>query len=173
MAVSDNTSTTKPTMPTGNLGRTPILPTQGAAARPGEVQRPGVGPSGGLSGEPAPRRSETQHRTLIVGREIALSGEIKSCDHLIVEGSVEANLANCHHIEIAESGLYKGSAAIENAEVRGRFEGTLTVKKRLRIETTGKVSGKISYAEIEIAAGGQLGGEVEVLPPEGAGALPR
>src|SRR5215469_4249502 len=141
MAVSDNTSTTKPTMPGGNLGRTPILPTQGTA-RPAEAPRPGVGgvsPSGVPSGEAAaaPRRSETQHRTLIVGREIALSGEIKSCDHLIVEGSVEANLANCHHIEIAESGLYKGSAAIENAEVRGRFEGTLTVKKRLRIETTG------------------------------------
>src|SRR5690606_12987533 len=80
---------------------------------------------------PAPRKTETELRTLIVGREIALSGEITSCDRLVVEGSVEANLANCRDIDIAESGLFKGSASIDEAEIRGRFEGVLTVKKRL------------------------------------------
>jgi hypothetical protein len=35
------------------------------------------------------RRNETEHRKLIVGREIALSGEITSCDHLIVLSSTK------------------------------------------------------------------------------------
>ena len=38
------------------------------------------------------RRGDAEVRKLIVGREISLSGEITSCDKLIVEGSVEANL---------------------------------------------------------------------------------
>jgi len=42
-------------------------------------------------------------RKLTVGREIALSGEIASCDTLVVEGSVEANLQNCRDVDIAES----------------------------------------------------------------------
>ncbi len=82
-------------------------------------------------------------RRLSVGREITLSGEINSCDKLIIEGSVEANLNNCRDVEIAESGLFKGSASIEDAEVRGRFEGNLTVRKRLLIKATGRVSGTI------------------------------
>src|SRR5918999_760873 len=65
---------------------------------------------------PAPKKETAELRTLIVGREIALSGEITSCDRLVVEGSVEANLANCRDIDIAESGLFKGSASIDEAE---------------------------------------------------------
>jgi cytoskeletal protein CcmA (bactofilin family) len=108
----------------------------------------------------APRKTETELRTLIVGREIALSGEITSCDRLVVEGSVEANLANCRDIDIAESGLFKGSASIDEAEIRGRFEGVLTVKKRLLIRSTGKVIGKIRYGQVEVERGGQISGEV-------------
>src|SRR5579872_553219 len=76
-----------------------------------------------------PRRSETGLRQLTVGREISLSGEIASCDTLIVEGSVEANLQNCRDVDIAETGLFKGSAEIDNADVRGIFEGSLLVRK--------------------------------------------
>jgi len=89
----------------------------------------------------SPRRSEADARSLIVGREISLSGEITSCDRLIVEGSVEANLQNSREMDIAESGLFKGTAAISEAEIRGRFEGNLTVRKRLYIRATGRVSG--------------------------------
>ena len=140
---------------TMSSGKAPVLPTQ--PPRPTDTPRPTAPPA------PTPRRAETEHRKLIVGREIALSGEITSCDRLVVEGSVEANLANCRDIDIAESGLFKGSASIEEAEIRGRFEGTLTVRKRLLIRSTGKVIGTVRYAQIEIEAGGQLAGDIQVL----------
>ncbi len=143
-------------------GKAPVLPTQ--PPRPTDTVRPGIEmPRQTPAAAPAPRHSETEHRKLIVGREIALSGEITSCDRLVVEGSVEANLANCRDVDIAESGLFKGSASIEEAEIRGRFEGTLTVRKRLLIRSTGKVVGTVRYAQIEIEAGGQLAGDIQVL----------
>lgn len=107
------------------------------------------------------RRNDSDLRKLIVGREITLSGEINSCDRLIIEGSVEANLQNCTEVELAESGLFKGSATIDEIEVRGRFEGTLTVRKRLLIRATGRVSGTIRYGQIEIECGGQISGDVQ------------
>jgi cytoskeletal protein CcmA (bactofilin family) len=117
-------------------------------------------------GEPAgqPRRNEAEVRKLIVGREITLSGEITSCDMLIVEGSVEANLTNCRDVDIAESGLFKGSASIEDAEIRGRFEGNLVVRKRLLIKASGRVSGTIRYGQIEIECGGQISGDIQAQP---------
>jgi cytoskeletal protein CcmA (bactofilin family) len=110
---------------------------------------------------PPPRPSDGDLRKLIVGREISLSGEITSCDKLIVEGSVEANLQNCHDVELAESGLFKGSATIDEIEVRGRFEGSLIVRKRLMIRATGRVSGTIRYGQIEIECGGQISGDIQ------------
>lgn len=110
---------------------------------------------------PPPRRSEAGLRQLTVGREISLSGEIASCDTLIVEGSVEANLQNCRDVDIAETGLFKGSAEIDNADVRGTFEGNLIVRKRLLIRSGGIVSGTIRYGQVEIELGGQIVGDVQ------------
>ncbi|HJT07061.1 MAG TPA: polymer-forming cytoskeletal protein, partial [Stellaceae bacterium] len=110
------------------------------------------------------QKREIETRKLIVGREISLSGEITACDRLVVEGSVEANLANCRDIDIAESGLFKGSASIDDAEVRGRFEGTLNVRRRLLIRATGKVTGNVRYGQIEIECGGQISGDVQAQP---------
>ena len=107
------------------------------------------------------RRSETGLRQLTVGREISLTGEIASCDTLIVEGSVEANLQNCRDVDIAETGLFKGSAEIDNADVRGMFEGNLVVRKRLLIRSGGQVSGTIRYGQIEIELGGVISGDVQ------------
>jgi len=101
-------------------------------------------------------------RKLIVGREIVLSGQITSCERLVVEGRVEASLSESRFIEIAESGVFKGMAEIEHAEIAGTFEGTLTVRQKLWIRSTGKVTGTVRYGRIEIEEGGQIAGEVQV-----------
>ncbi len=51
-------------------------------------------------------------RKLVVGQGISLSGEIISCDRLVVEGRIQANLQKCQHMTIAETGLFDGNAAI-------------------------------------------------------------
>ena len=169
------------TVPTAAKPSMPAMPVRPAAetspVRPASEARVAEMPRRFAPAEaaaPAPaRKAETAElRTLIVGREIALSGEITSCDRLVVEGSVEANLANCRDIDIAESGLFKGSASIDEAEIRGRFEGVLTVKKRLLIRATGKVIGTVRYGQIEIERGGQLSGDVQ-SSPEGESASER
>ena len=89
--------------------------------KPTEAMKPAANRDTAAAAEVPTRSSATPRTELIVGREISLSGEITACDRLVVEGSVEANLANCRDIDIAESGLFKGSASIDDAEVRGRF----------------------------------------------------
>jgi cytoskeletal protein CcmA (bactofilin family) len=149
------------------LAATPL----GAAPRPTESPRGPVPAASPLTVTPpaAPAR-DLESRKLIVGREISLSGEITSCDRLVVEGSVEANLLNCRDIDIAETGLFKGSASIEDAEIRGRFEGTLEVRRRLLIRSTGRVTGTVRYGQIEIECGGQISGEIKAQPEEKADA---
>jgi cytoskeletal protein CcmA (bactofilin family) len=98
---------------------------------------------------------------LTVGPNIKLKGvEITDCDTLVVEGSVEATM-DSRVIQISERGSFKGSCEIDIAEIRGQFEGDLTVRQKLTIYSTGKVTGKIRYGKVVIEEGGQLAGEIE------------
>jgi cytoskeletal protein CcmA (bactofilin family) len=98
---------------------------------------------------------------LTVGPNIKLKGvEITDCDTLVVEGSVEATM-DSRVIQISERGSFKGSAEIDIAEIRGQFEGNLTVRQKLVIYATGKVTGRVRYGKVVIEEGGQLSGEVE------------
>jgi len=107
---------------------------------------------------PSSDRTQAASRTLVVGREIVLSGEISACDRLVVEGTVKANIRECREIAIAEGGLFTGSASVETAEISGRFEGELSVSGRLMIRASGKVSASVRYREIEIERGGEISG---------------
>jgi cytoskeletal protein CcmA (bactofilin family) len=97
---------------------------------------------------------------LTVGPNIKLKGvEITDCDTLVVEGSVEATM-DSRVIQISERGAFKGSAEIDIAEIRGQFDGNLTVRQKLTIFSTGKVTGNVRYGKIVIEEGGQLAGEI-------------
>ena len=97
---------------------------------------------------------------LTVGPNIKLKGvEITDCDTLVVEGLVEATM-DSRVMQIAEQGAFKGSAEIDVAEIRGEFSGNLTVRQKLVIYSTGKVTGTIRYGKLVIEEGGQLAGEI-------------
>lgn len=102
-------------------------------------------------------------RRLTIGQGITLSGEIESCEYLVVEGTVEAALKGASVLEIAESGAFYGTVEINEATVAGRFEGDLTVKGRLTIKSTGSITGAVSYKELAVEAGAVLDGKVNPL----------
>jgi len=142
-------------------------PLGGSLSQPRRVvEAPGIAPR---RPEAAPISNADQQRRLIVGRDISLSGEIASCDILVVEGNVAATLRDGRSIEIAESGLFKGSVEIDEADIGGRFVGDILVRGRLRVRATGRIDGSIKYGELEVEAGGRLIGNLEVIED---GAIP-
>lgn len=109
-------------------------------------------------------------RKLYIGQGITLSGEIEACDHLVVEGTVEAALKGASVLEIAEAGAYFGTVDIDEATIAGRFEGDLTVRGRLTVKASGSITGSISYKELAVEAGATLDGKVNPLEGKNAGA---
>ncbi len=144
----------------------PALPARSPGARPEIVRRardyggrPGDDRSIGSYGG----SSNSDSKQLIVGRDIALSGQISSCEKLVVEGRVEANITECSEIEVAQPGTFKGEATIDVAVISGQFEGTLTVRDLLIVHSTGRISGTVRYGQLEIERGGQLEGDVRMI----------
>ena len=120
-------------------------------------------PAGSLPPGKQAEADQYAGKRLIVGQGIRLSGEISSCDRLVVEGAVEATLNDTRALEIAESGRFTGGCEVEEADISGVYEGDLTVRKRLFVRGTGKLTGTVRYGELELERGGQIAGNISVL----------
>ena len=97
-------------------------------------------------------------KTLNVGVDIHLKGEIGACDRLVIEGSVDANLSEVQDLEIEEGGLFKGTAEVLNCDISGKFDGEIIVQDMLVINSTAEVKGKIIYGDLTIESGAIING---------------
>jgi cytoskeletal protein CcmA (bactofilin family) len=122
-----------------------------------------------VAGHPPPQAEPDRYggKRLIVGEGIRLSGEISSCDRLVVEGEVEVTLNDTLALEIASSGRFTGGCEVEEADISGVYEGDLTVRKRLFVRGSGKLTGTVRYGELELERGGQIAGNISVLSDTG------
>ena len=69
-------------------------------------------------------------------------------------------------IEVAPTGVFKGDAQVEEADISGRFEGTLVAREKVTVRSKGRVSGEIRYGTIVIESGGEISGAMQTLAPD-------
>ena len=103
---------------------------------------------------------QDEGRRLVVGRDITLNGDIASCDHLVVEGTVNAQSFTARRIDILEVGKFSGNAEVTDAVIGGSFDGKLVVSGRLTVKSTGRIKGEISYGSLEVEAGARIDGQI-------------
>jgi cytoskeletal protein CcmA (bactofilin family) len=140
----------------------PVFPATGIPPAPAAAPTPTVGVRPATA--PAPRAAVTERRALTVGRGIALAGgAISDCERLEVHGTVEVSLNHALELSIAESGVFRGEAEIEEADISGAFDGAITAKTRLVVRATGRLSGTIRCAKLMVEEGGQVSGRIEMI----------
>jgi len=121
---------------------------------------------------PSPKTDERKEARLVVGPDIKMKGvEVSDCDTLQVEGRIEATL-DARLLQISEHGVFAGTVAVDVAEIHGRLEGELTVRKQLILHATGKVTGKIRYARIKVEEGAELSGDIGLMDKTPGGVSP-
>jgi len=129
-----------------------------------EAQSEALPPSDVSMRKPASSASGTAKATdgsLVACAGVKLKGEIMSCGTLTVEGEVDAKV-RARQIIVANGGVIIGKAEVVQAEIAGRFEGTLHVSGKLTIRRTGVFNGQVTYGQLEIEPGGELRGRVDV-----------
>jgi cytoskeletal protein CcmA (bactofilin family) len=114
------------------------------------MSRPGMAPS-------------AERRTLVVGRGISLQGTVQDAERLVVEGTVEATMIQATELAISHGGVFKGEVEVEDAEIAGTIDGTLTVRGSLIIRATGRVLGTARYKRLQVEDGGQVSGKLEMV----------
>jgi cytoskeletal protein CcmA (bactofilin family) len=124
---------------------------------------PTLTPAATVAARDSKSEAKNDSKRLTVGRGISLNGKISFCDRLVIDGKVEAELEDCHTVEVTENGTFKGAAEITGAEISGHYEGSLTVRENLLIRSTGRVSGTVRYGKLHIEDGGEINGDVKSI----------
>jgi cytoskeletal protein CcmA (bactofilin family) len=104
-----------------------------------------------------------ERRTLVVGKGISLQGTVSDAERLVVEGTVESQMIQAQQLFVSHAGVFKGEVQVEEAEIAGTFDGTITANGSLVIRATGKVLGVARTKRLSVEEGGQLSGRMEML----------
>jgi cytoskeletal protein CcmA (bactofilin family) len=139
------------------MSRPPFSTASGMPAAPQSAARPGAVSVRSVSRDPAERR------TLVVGRGISLQGTVQEAERLVVEGTVEASMIHASELSIAQGGIFKGEVEVEDAEIAGTIDGTLTARSGMVVRSTGRVLGTARCRRLQVEDGGQISGRVEMI----------
>jgi len=148
---------------------TPSAPSPGLMPpRPG-MTPPGAMMASGLGQAPrAPQPMAEERRTLVIGRGISLAGTVTDAERLVIEGTMESQMLQAAELSITATGTFKGEVQVQDAEIAGVFDGTLTVRGALLIRGSGRVIGVARCGRLQVEEGGQLSGRMEMLNEGGA-----
>lgn len=138
------------------MGKSFTAPNQPPATTAGAARAPMAG--AGRAANPAERR------TLVVGRGISLQGTVQDAERLVVEGTVEASMIHATELAIAQGGVFKGEVEVDDAEIAGTLDGTLTARGTLVLRATGKLMGTAKCRRLQVEEGGQISGQMQMLP---------
>ncbi len=143
----------------------------GRAPFPAPQQPPQPAPLAGGAPRPAPmpgraNRDPAERRTLVVGRGISVQGTVQDAERLVVEGTVEASMIHATELSIAHGGVFKGEVEVEDAEIAGTIDGTLTARGNLVVRATGRLLGKARCRRLQVEDGGQITGQMEMISGE-------
>lgn len=143
----------------------PVFPATGIPPAPPTAPTPTLGAMRQTTSmATAARPAASERRALVVGRGIALAGgAISDCERLEVHGTVDVSLNHALELSIAETGVFRGEAEIEEADISGVFDGAITANARLIVRATGRVSGTIRCARLMVEEGAQVSGRIEMI----------
>lgn len=143
-----------------------VPPAASAAATPAKptiAPSPAARPTMPTAGRPTGRAEAGEKRVLQLGKGISIQGSVTEAERIVIDGTMESQLLQCQELAISHSGVFKGEVQVEDADIAGVFDGTLTATGSLIIRATGRVLGVARSRRLSVEDGGQLTGRMEML----------
>jgi cytoskeletal protein CcmA (bactofilin family) len=145
------------------------------AATPTGMPTPPASPPGmpPVRQNPSASRAPAERRTLVVGRGISVQGTVQDAERLTVEGTVESTMIHATELIVALGGVFKGEVEVEDAEVAGTVDGTVTARGSLVVRGTGRLLGTARCRRLQVEDGGQITGRIEMITEPAKAETPR
>ena len=101
----------------------------------------------------------------IIPAGMTLRGKIEGADWLTVAGIVDGEIHLRGTLHLLENGHFRGRAAVWEALIAGRAEGTVMASDRAEILATARVEGEIRARRLTVVEGALVNGRMISGPP--------
>jgi len=82
-----------------------------------------------------------------------LKGDIISNGFFRIDGTIEGNISKPSRVVLGKSGVIIGKLTCEDADIEGRFEGTLDVSGTLTLKSTAHIEGEVVVGKLAVEPG--------------------
>jgi cytoskeletal protein CcmA (bactofilin family) len=102
----------------------------------------------------------------VLGKNVTVTGEIRSREPLTIEGEVEGTIDVAGHLlTVAASGNVRATVTAKEIDVQGSLEGNVEGADKIYIRAGGRFLGDIRARAIIIEDGGFIRGDVDLSQP--------
>ena len=98
----------------------------------------------------------------VIGKGISIRGNLSGGGDLIIEGTVEGQIALKNHLTIEETGVVRADIEVERLTIRGEASGNIVASDRVAIMANAKVMGDIRAPVVVIEDGARFKGNVDM-----------
>ncbi len=98
----------------------------------------------------------------MVGEGVTMNGTMTVPGEAVIDGAVDGTLT-ASTVHVTENGKINGVTTAEHVRIAGKVVQTTVAKNTLVIESTGTATGSVAYANLEIAKGGNIQGQISIL----------
>ena len=104
-------------------------------------------------------KNSSLNNDLFIPNGVTFVGTINVPGHAQINGDITGSII-CKELDVGEQGSIKGKVQAQELQVHGQLENDINCTGLVKIDMTGKISGKLSYVEIDIERGGKFIGEM-------------
>jgi cytoskeletal protein CcmA (bactofilin family) len=100
--------------------------------------------------------ADSQDEVFEIARGIRVSGTITGPVRFWVGGTFAAGALRARSLVVAEGGSVSGLVMVEEAEIAGLVDGSLTTEGALLLRSTGRIVGVLRCRTLVVEPGGQI-----------------
>jgi len=97
---------------------------------------------------------------------------VQDAECVVVEGTVESRVIYAQELSVLQGGVLKGEVEVEDAELAGVMDGTLTSRRSLVVRAGGRMLGTARCRRLRVEDGGEIIGRVEMLTDQPSQEVP-
>jgi cytoskeletal protein CcmA (bactofilin family) len=111
---------------------------------------------------PRPTPPPSEEKTTI-GQHIAIEGQIRGEEHLVIEGSMKGNVQmEKHNFTVGANGRVDGEVRAQNVSISGQLKGTINALGKVEVTKEADFYGDIKAKSISVEDGAYFKGSIEL-----------
>ncbi len=102
-------------------------------------------------------KNTVEKDNVFIGDGVTFTGSMTVPNRAVIAGKFSGEL-EAREVVVDKTGNLTGKTTADDIDVKGELKESVTSRKVLSIRSSGKVSGKLDYSEVEIERGGEISG---------------